>query len=1313
MKSIQAPLFELPAFLTLNKELEKPSSCVQVDGCTGSEKLHLMDACGADFRSRILVTYSDLRAKELLEDARFYDRNVLLYPAKDLIFYQADIHGNEITRERMRCLRRLIEGGELTVITTFSALMTPQIPLSVVKKHVFSVEKEKQLELSETARKLAEMGYEKVYQVEAPGQFAIRGDILDVFDLTEENPYRIELFGDEVESLRSFDLMSQRSIEPLDQVRIYPASEMILEEDRSQRGIEKITAEAQQVVEKFRKEMKTEQAHRLDEMVKELVEQVEQQSKKANLESFIRYFYEDTVSFLEYFKTGIGAASAGTKAGAGARTAACLFIDEAGHVLEQGRAVEEEFRQSMIHRAEQGYILPGQMDLLYGTEETVAKLSVLRRVLLCEIPMPKDRNLFAPEKEISIGARSLAPYNNSFERLVHDLKQYKKEKYRVLILSGSRTRAKRLVDDLRDNGIESFYSEDPQRVPQPGEIMTYYGRILKGFEYPEIRFAVISESDIFTEHVKKKRKKKKHTGGQAISGFSDLKIGDYVIHEDHGLGIYRGIEKIVVDRVARDYMKIEYAGGGNLYVLASGFEVIQKYAAGAEQEEGKPRNLKLNKLGGTDWARTKAKVKSAVNEIAEDLVELYAKRQAEKGYAFTKDTVWQQEFEDAFPYQETEDQENAIADVKNDMESTKIMDRLVCGDVGFGKTEIAIRAAFKAVQDSKQVAVLVPTTILAQQHYNTFSSRMRDFPVRVEMLSRFRTAAEQKKTLQALKKGEVDIVIGTHRMLSKDVVFKNLGLLVVDEEQRFGVTHKEKVKKLRENIDVLTLSATPIPRTLHMSLVGIRDMSLLEEAPNDRLPIQTYVCEYNDEMVREAVVRELNRGGQVYYVYNRVSTIADIAARLKKLVPEARVAFAHGQMAEQELEKIMYDFISGDIDVLVSTTIIETGLDIPNVNTMIIHDSDQMGLAQLYQLRGRVGRSNRTAYAFLMYKRNRMLKEVAEKRLSAIREFTDLGSGYRIAMRDLEIRGAGNLLGQRQSGHMMAVGYDLYCKMLEESIRKQKRRDKIRRTEELLAGTQEGKTQAGFLMQNSGENARQTGGGTQKSGEVAQQAGAGVPKSGEVAREREEDWQQEEEETFFHTNIDLAVDAFIPPEYILNEEQKLEIYKRIAALETEAEADDMRDELIDRFGALPESVDNLIRISLLRTRAHRLFLTEVRGGGGSVTFTLTPAARIRVDAIPKLLAEVNPKKKAVRTIGPTRTRFRAQVSQGNRTPTAGSRTQERKLTFHGAGAKPCFVYAYPRRLQQAEMGDGTGDRKEVGLLDEVEGMFTRMEQILL
>jgi len=1122
MQALLSPLKELADYSAMNDNIKK-NKTIFLGGCVDSQKLNMIYGLGSGIKVKLIVTYSEMRVREIMEDAKIYDRFVYPYPARDLIFYQADIHGNQLTRERIRALKRMLEGKPITLVTTFDALMSPQPPLSVLKDSMINISSGESIELSELAEKLVVMGYEKTGQVDAPGQFSIRGGIIDVFDLTEENPVRMELWGDEIDSIRSFDVLSQRSIEDLRSFCIYPATEIILTKKQVLDGLKKIEKEAVYQEATLREMFKTEEAHRVKQQFKELKERLTEFNDFTNLESYVNYFYKDTASLVDLVKENNH----------------IIFLDEPGRIKELADATEKEFRESMSHRLEKGYILKGQLDILYSVAKTTAKLMDSPMAVISTLE--GKTSLVPCHSTYSVDTRSLASFNNSFEALVKDLKKYKKENYRVLLLSGSRTRAKRLAEDIREQEIPAAYSDDPTREVIPGEVLVCYGRVVRGFTYPLLKFVCITESDIFG--AEKKKKKKKYTGheGQAIADFNELKIGDYVIHETHGLGIYRGIEKIQVEGIAKDYMKIEYRDGGNLYIPATGLDLIQKYSS---SDSG---SHKLNKLGTKEWTKTKTKVKGAVEEVAKDLVELYAKRQQSEGYCYGKDTVWQREFEELFPFEETEDQLSAIEATKADMESRKIMDRLICGDVGYGKTEIAIRAAFKAVQENKQVVYLVPTTILAQQHYTTFTQRLKDFPVRVELLSRFRSSAQQKKTVDDLKKGMVDIVIGTHRLLSKDVEYKDLGLLIIDEEQRFGVTHKEKIKKLRENVDVLTLTATPIPRTLHMSLIGIRDMSILEEAPNDRLPIQTYVMEYDEEIVREAIVRELSRNGQIYYVYNKVNNIADIAASIQNLVPEATVAYAHGQMQERELEKIMYDFVAGEIDVLVSTTIVETGLDISNVNTMIIHDADRLGLSQLYQLRGRVGRSNRTAYAFLMYKRDKMITEVAEKRLEAIREFTELGSGFRIAMRDLEIRGAGNLLGRTQHGHMEAVGYDMYCKMLNDAV----------------------KTLKGINVVED-----------------------------------------------FPTSIDLDVDAFIPAEYIVNEVQKLDIYKRITGIETKQESEDMKEELIDRFGNVPKSADNLLRIALIRVAAHKLYLTEVKGKNERITFTFHPSAKVDVTRIP-------------------------------------------------------------------------------------------------
>ena len=845
--------------------------------------------------------------------------------------------------------------------------------------------------------------------MEAPGQFGIRGGIIDIFPLTEELPVRIELWGDEVDSIRSFDTETQRSVEKLDEVQVYPATEMILSRNKIGEAVRRMKEEYKKQEEAFKKRKRFAEKERLRKMTVRTEEELLSFGTAEGSEALLSYFYEKTVSFLEYLPENT-----------------LFFIDEPHRVLEKGKTYEEEFFLCMQSRLEGGYVLPGQADLLFGYEEILSKVMVEPLILLSSVI--QDYAFYKPKTTCDIEAKSIFSYNNSFDQLIKDLEHWKKQNYRILLLSSSTTRAKRLAENIRDYGLLAYFAADFDRTIAPGEIMVASGRLGNGFEYPTLKFVVLSEKDIFKERKAKKPKKKSQYSGQKINSLSEISVGDYVVHEKYGLGIYRGMEKIESDGITKDYINIEYKDASNLFVPASQLELIQKYS------NLSARKPKLNKLGGTEWEKTKSRVRSQVQIAAQDLVKLYAERQAKEGYAYGKDTVWQKEFEELFPYEETEDQLSAIEDTKRDMESHRIMDRLICGDVGYGKTEVAIRAAFKAVMDSKQVVYLVPTTILAQQHYNSFKERMEHYPVEIAMLSRFCTPKEQKRIFDGLKNGTIDIVIGTHKVLSKNIKYKNLGLLIIDEEQRFGVKQKEKIKQLKKDVDVLALSATPIPRTLHMSLAGIRDMSVLEVPPVDRRAIQTYVMEYNEELVREAIERELGRGGQVYYVYNRVNNIDEVAAGLQRLLPNATVEYAHGQMGERQLETIMSGFINKEIDVLVSTTIIETGLDIPNVNTMIIQDAQLFGLSQLYQLRGRVGRSNRTAYAFLMYRRNSILKEEAEKRLKAIREFTDLGSGFKIAMRDLEIRGAGNLLGAEQSGHMESVGYDLYCKMLNEAV---------------------------------------------------------------------------------------------------------------------------------------------------------------------------------------------------------------------------------------------------------------------------------------
>ncbi len=1129
METLFAPLGELEEYDQLIRGIKQGEFPVQLIGCMDTQESHMIYGTGRDKRIRLVITHNEVRAKELVEDLKLYDHDVMYYPAKDFIFYSADVHGQAIVKERLKVIKRLLEKEPLTVVTTLDGGMDYCLSFERYQENRIHVAEEEILDLEEFKKNLVAIGYENTGQVQKEGEFSVRGGIIDVFPLTEECPYRIELWGDEVDGIRRIDVESQRSVETVSEIEIYPATEIFLEEDRILEGMHRMEEEMQTCVRRFEEEGKKEEASRLRQSVANFRETYEVYHGLVNLESYVSYFTKNVSSFFDYFKG----------------EDVCVYLDEPARCIEKGEAVEYEFRESMVSRLEKGYILPGQMEVLFSLPVLLKKLSELPLLLMTALDMKVKE--FNVRHKYNFQIQAAPSYNNNFSLLAKDILRLKKNGYRVLVLSASGTRAERLCQDLQDYEIPAFYSRDLSHELLPGEVMIGKGTLRKGFEYPNLRFVVMTEGDIFGGVKKKRKKRVKRYEGAAIHSFNDLKIGDYVVHENHGLGIYEGIEKIEVDHITKDYLKVAYAGGSNLYIPATSLEVLQKYAG-----SDAAKVPKLNKLNSPEWKKTKTRVKGAVKEIAQELVDLYAKRQAKQGHAFEKDTVWQREFEEVFPYEETEDQLHAIEDTKKDMESIKAMDRLICGDVGYGKTEIAIRAAFKAVMDGKQVAVLVPTTILAGQHYNTFVQRMRDYSVEVGMLSRLRTPKENRETVEKLRKGAIDIVIGTHRLLAKDVVYKDLGLLIVDEEQRFGVTHKEKLKQLKNDIDVLTLTATPIPRTLHMSLVGIRDMSVLEEPPVDRMPIQTFVMEKNDEIVREAILRELGRGGQVYYVYNRVANMDIIAGEVQKLVPEAIVAYAHGQMNERELERTMFAFVNGEIDVLVSTTIVETGLDIPNVNTIIIDEADKLGLSQLYQLRGRVGRSNRTAYAFLMYKRDKMLKEVAEKRLAAIKEFTELGSGFKISMRDLEIRGAGNLLGARQHGHMEAVGYDLYCKMLNEAVKRLK---------------------------------------------------------GEKVENDE-----------FETNIDLKMDAFIPADYIPNEFQKLDVYKRIAEIETEPERDDMVDELIDRFGEPPQSVCNLLEIALLKAKAHDAYITAIVEKANQIRITMFPQAKVATDKIPDLLA---------------------------------------------------------------------------------------------
>ncbi|MGL4799453.1 MAG: transcription-repair coupling factor [Cellulosilyticaceae bacterium] len=1119
----------LDTFITGFKKTGKGKVIHTVDACKGHLIYSLAHFTGT---SPIIITQDEISAKKLYEDIQFLyeDKEVYLYPARDILFYNADVHSMDITAERMKIIEAMLMQQNVIIIIPIGALMNPLTPKETWLSYQKEIKEGQVVDVKKLATYMLEVGYERVGKVEGIGQYAIRGGIIDVYPPNSMNPYRIELWDDEVDSIRSFNPSSQRSIEKIERLLLCPNEEIIFPMRVLQQAIPTIKEELKLTAGRLRSAGKKDSARSIEDQVKEHIEQIQEGIESKGLESYIPYTGLKTVTILDYIPKG-----------------STIYIDEPIKIIEKCERTFSEYEESMKERLEYGHILPKQMELIFNPDQITYEIAKYKRIYMMnfegEIKSEKVDNTLA-----------LRVYENTtfykhLDLLEKDIREWKAGGKRVVILAGLKAKAERLMDELEERGITTSYSENLDFEVQKGQVVIAKGSLEKGFVYEDLGFYVIADKDLFGKEKKKTKAKKKHKGVK-IESFLDLTPGDYVVHENHGIGVFKGIEQIVVEGVARDNLKIEYAGDSTLYVHINQMDMVQKYVG----PEGKAP--KLSKLGTSDWKKSKAKVKGAVQDIAKDLIKLYSERQNNRGFVYDEDSVWQREFEELFPYEETGDQIEAIEEVKGDMESGKIMDRLVCGDVGFGKTEVAIRAAFKAVQNNKQVAYLVPTTILAQQHYQRFFERMAPYPVSVGVLSRFRTPKQIKETVEGIRKGTVDIVIGTHRLLSKDVKFRDLGLVIIDEEQRFGVKHKEKLKEIRTEVDVLTLTATPIPRTLHMSLIGIRDMSVLEEAPLERRPVQTYVLEYSEDFIKDAIHRELSRGGQVYFLHNKVRDIEEKAAAIQKMVPSARVAFAHGQMSERELENMMIAYMEHEIDVLVCTTIVETGLDIPNANTMIINDADHMGLSQLYQLRGRVGRSNKGAYAYLLYKKDKVLKEIAEKRLQAIKQFTQLGAGFKIAMRDLEIRGAGNLLGANQHGHMEVIGYDLYCKMLQEAVAFQK-------------------------------------------GEV-------MPES-------------------FETTIEMKIDAYIPVSYIVDEVQKLDIYKKIACILTEKDYYDVQEELEDRYGTMPQSVQNLMDIALVKATAHQLDIILVAETPKELLFKFRPDAALNPTYLPEVL-ELYPRK---------------------------------------------------------------------------------------
>ncbi|GIM30190.1 transcription-repair-coupling factor [Clostridium polyendosporum] len=1125
LKGLMAPLMECEEFGEVLSNIEMNKFPISICGLGDSGRNYLIDGVFEKVdKSIVVVTHSDIEARNFYEDLSFYTTDVYYFPSKEVVFYNIDAISGDLRWARLKVIKEILDNSKKKIIvTSIESFASYYTPMELYKNHRFSLSVRDEIDFKDFAKKLVECGYERMDIVDGKGQFSVRGGILDIYPPDSSIPFRVELFGDEIDSIRTFNVKTQRSVEKVEKIDIFPAKEIILDEESINEAVEKIKDELSNFI-KLRDRSEKDIIDKITSVVKSNLENLKETWSFETIDSYLPFFFKKPSDLFQYFKDYI------------------IIMDDSQRCKGKLDSVIFEFEENYAAFLERGDILPSQGNLIMNRERIIENFNTSNIITLN--PFANATDFLKPLSVCTFSQLTIHNYHGQLDLLIEDIREKKSKGYKTLILSGTRPRGERLVDTLMERGIESIYKDVVGEI-QLGEVIITFGNQLKGYEYPELKVCVISDKEFFGETKRKTSKKpSKQKGVAKIKSFAELKLGDYVVHVNHGIGVYKGIKQIEVEGHKRDYLDIEYEKGDKLYVPVDQLDLVQKYIG----SEGK--SPKINKLGGSEWQKAKAKARKSINEIAEDLVKLYAARSTLKGHKFSKDTEWQRQFEDEFSYEETPDQLTSLEEIKKDMESDKAMDRLLCGDVGYGKTEVALRAAFKSVMDGMQVAFLVPTTILAEQHYNNMKKRFSDFPIKIDMISRFRTAKQQKETLQAVKEGNVDILIGTHRLVSKDIQFKDLGLLIVDEEQRFGVAQKERIKNLKKNLDVLTLSATPIPRTLHMSLTGVRDISVIETPPEERYPIQTYVVEQNDQLLRDAVLREINRNGQVYFVYNRVDDIHNMGDYLRNLIPESRVTIAHGQMTERQLENEMMAFMNHEYDVLLCTTIIETGIDIPNVNTMIVYDADKMGLSQLYQLRGRVGRSNKIAYAYFIYKKDKILTEVAEKRLKALKDFTELGSGFKIAMRDLEIRGAGNMMGSAQHGHMASIGYDLYCRMLEDTIKLIK---------------------------------------------------------GEIEQEPVE------------TSIDIKVDAYISSEYIEDELQKIEIYKKIAAIENLEDYMDIKDELEDRYSDIPQPVYNLMDIAYIKSRGRILGIEDIKERGSEVTFEFQSRERVKQNLFKELL----------------------------------------------------------------------------------------------
>ncbi|SIS62154.1 transcription-repair coupling factor [Salimicrobium flavidum] len=1049
-------------------------------------------------RPILLVTHQLNQAQQLYEDLQEWSEDcpVHLYPVNELIASEIAFASPELRSQRIDALDEWIHEDAGICIAPVAALKRMMPPISYWQEAQITFETGMEIDLDHYLAKLIRVGYERTGMVSSPGEFSMRGGILDIYPLTEDHPLRIELFDTEVDSIRTFDVESQRSKEKWERAVIKPATEMLLKPEDYARALHQLDDAYQVTIGKWSDQ---EAKQTLYEEISHDKERLEQQERFENMYKYMNFFYENKNSLLDYLsERGL------------------VIFDEMSRIQETAQRLDEEEAEWHQNLLENGRTVK-DLQISHDWHDIWARTTHQRiylSVFMRHIPSTHPGNV------INITGRQMQEFHGQMNLLKNEMERWNKQGFSVVIAAPNKQRKEKVQAVLDDYDMEAVVGGGDATLPVSTPVIID-SSLRAGFEWPLHKIAVLTERELFKKRAPQRKKKEKMSNAERIKSYQELKTGDYVVHSHHGIGKYLGIETMESGGTHNDFLMVQYSGNDKLFVPVEQIDLIQKYV-GSEGKEPK-----IYKLGGSEWAKVKRRVQSSVEDIADELIEIYAEREASKGHAFEQDGEMQKEFEEAFPYEETPDQLRCIDEIKHDMERVRPMDRLLCGDVGYGKTEVALRAAFKAIAEGKQVAILVPTTILAQQHYETLTERMQDFGVNIGLMSRFRTRKQLKENSEGLRKGLVDIVVGTHRLLSKDVEFKDLGLLIVDEEQRFGVKHKEKIKQLKADVDVLTLTATPIPRTLHMSMLGVRDLSVIETPPENRFPIQTYVIEYNPVFIRESVEREMARNGQVFFLFNRIDNIDRMAAHIAELVPDARVALAHGRMNETELENAMFSFLEGEYDVLVSTTIIETGVDIPNVNTLIVYDADRMGLSQLYQIRGRVGRSNRVAYAYFTYQQNKVLTEIAEKRLEAIKEFTELGSGFKIAMRDLSIRGAGNLLGSQQHGFIDSVGFDMYSQMLSDAI--------------------EAKRQG-------------------KSPEAVQP---------------------------FQPELQLDIDAYLPGNYIEDEKQKIDMYKRFQTVESEEDIRDLRDELIDRFGDYPEQVEKLFTVAMLKHQAKQTRIEEI------------------------------------------------------------------------------------------------------------------------